>query len=204
MKNISKEVLIVISSLLILIMLSWYYLYSMSLEMGSPGMSSITMKKSFEIFRMPMISEWSLNDFIVMLLMWIIMMFAMMMPSTFIFLNVYHMMRSNMKSVRYPKFELFLLSFAYVIIWVIFSIFACTLQYYLHNQGLVDMMGMFQNKLLGGTTLSLAGVFQFSSLKNACLDKCRNPLSFIMGKNIRGLGDILSMGFMYSSHHTPV
>jgi predicted metal-binding membrane protein len=34
---------------------------------------------------------------------------------------------------------------------------------------------------LGAGILVLAGVYQFTPLKYHCLDKCRSPLSFIMG-----------------------
>ena len=30
---------------------------------------------------------------------------------------------------------------------------------------------------IGGAVLALAGAFQFTSLKDACLDKCRHPAS---------------------------
>ena len=93
MKNLSKEFLTILISLLILVILSWYYLYLMTLNMDT----DMSMDSSLNIFLMPMTGNWTMNDFIVMFLMWSIMMFAMMMPSTFVFLNIFGMMRSNMK-----------------------------------------------------------------------------------------------------------
>ena len=123
MKNLSKDFLIISISLLLLVILSWYYLYLMTLSMDAPSMSmNMNMDSSFNIFLMPMTGNWAMNDFIVMFLMWTIMMFAMMMPSTFIFLNIFEMMRSNMKSVKHPLLELYVISFAYILIWTIFSI----------------------------------------------------------------------------------
>jgi predicted metal-binding membrane protein len=34
---------------------------------------------------------------------------------------------------------------------------------------------------IGAATLILAGIYQFTPLKYRCLDKCRSPLSFVMG-----------------------
>jgi predicted metal-binding membrane protein len=34
----------------------------------------------------------------------------------------------------------------------------------------------------GAVILTIAGLYQFSSLKYACLDKCRSPLSFITSR----------------------
>ena len=96
MKNLSKDFLIISISLLLLVILSWYYLYLMTLSMDAPSMNmnmetemTMNMDSSFNIFLMPMTGNWAMNDFIVMFLMWTIMMFAMMMPSTLIFLKIF-------------------------------------------------------------------------------------------------------------------
>jgi len=39
---------------------------------------------------------------------------------------------------------------------------------------------------IGGSVLALAGAFQFTSLKDACLDKCRHPGQFLMRYYERG------------------
>ena len=204
MKNLSKDFLIISISLLLLVIISWYYLYLMTLSMDAPSMNmnmetemAMNMDSSFNIFLMPMTGNWAMNDFIVMFLMWTIMMFAMMMPSTFIFINIFEMMRSNIKSVKHPLLELYVISFAYILIWTIFSIFATFLQYYLHNADMINMMGTLKHEMFAGIFLICAGVFQFSSLKNACLEKCRNPLSFIMGRKINNLGDVAKLGLAH-------
>jgi predicted metal-binding membrane protein len=53
--------------------------------------------------------------------------------------------------------------------------------------------------LLGATTLIVAGLFQFSSLKYRCLDKCRSPLSFIV-EHWRG-SDERQQAFRLGAHH---
>ena len=40
------------------------------------------------------------------------------------------------------------------------------------------MMGTLQNNILAGLFLVGAGAFQFTSLKDTCLEKCRNPYRF--------------------------
>jgi predicted metal-binding membrane protein len=39
---------------------------------------------------------------------------------------------------------------------------------------------------IGGSVLALAGLFQFTPLKDACLDKCRHPASFMVRHYRRG------------------
>jgi predicted metal-binding membrane protein len=62
---------------------------------------------------------------------------------------------------------------------------------------LVDMMGTLKSNTVSSITLLVAGIYQFTNLKQACLEKCRNPLSFIMGRNIHGTKDIISMGLSH-------
>jgi predicted metal-binding membrane protein len=50
------------------------------------------------------------------------------------------------------------------------------------RQGLEEIAWLEANAwVLGAVTLVLAGLYQFTPLKYQCLDKCRSPLSFIMG-----------------------
>lgn len=51
------------------------------------------------------------------------------------------------------------------------------------------MAGRFHHgALLGGGTPSLAGVFQFSSLKGRCLTECRHPAAYLLRHYRRGPG----------------
>ena len=205
MRDFKVEYLITLFALSVLAALAWYYLYmmasytpmSMNMENKNPMTMSMDGTNTINFLMMPMTGEWGINDFIVMFVMWLIMMIAMMLPSTFIFLNIFRMMRSNMKSVSSPIIEMLIITLSYFVVWAVFSLIACIFQYFLHNNGVVDMMGTFQNKFIAGILLIGAGLFQFSSLKNACLEKCRNPLSFIMGRKIRGYTDVTYLGLQH-------
>jgi predicted metal-binding membrane protein len=48
--------------------------------------------------------------------------------------------------------------------------------------------------LLGGSLLVLAGAFQFTKLKDACLDKCRHPAAFMQCHYERGAAGGLRLG----------
>ena len=141
MKSNSSDFYIVIMPILIMISLAWIYLFVFSNEMDM-DMDMISMdmnndmnmdtSNKFSLFAMPMDGNWTVNDFIVMNLMWIIMMFAMMFPSSLMFLFLFYSMRSNMAIVKSPKSEIVLLSLMYFSIWTLFSIAACYLQYIFH------------------------------------------------------------------------
>ena len=52
---------------------------------------------------------------------------------------------------------------------------------------------------IGGSVLALAGAFQFTSLKDACLDKCRHPGQFLMRYYERGAGGGLRLGMRHGA-----
>ena len=101
---------------------------SQDMDMNSMNMNNgmnMDLSNKFSLFTMPMNGNWTVNDFIVMNLMWIIMMFAMMFPSSLMFLFLFYSMRSNMAIVKSPKSEIVLLSLMYFSIWTLFSMAAC-------------------------------------------------------------------------------
>ena len=58
-------------------------------SMKTNSMEMNQTKSTINFLMMPMTGQWTVSEFIVMFVMWTIMMFAMMLPSTFIFLNVF-------------------------------------------------------------------------------------------------------------------
>jgi predicted metal-binding membrane protein len=53
--------------------------------------------------------------------------------------------------------------------------------------------------VLGAIVLGIAGVFQFTDLKYRCLDRCRAPLSFVLG-HWRG-GNAQRQALVIGAHH---
>ena len=70
----------------------------------------------------------------------------------------------------------------YVAVWVGYSALAALLQMWLFNVGLLNAVGDSQSALFSAALLGLAGAYQFSPVKDACLSKCRQPLTFFMGR----------------------
>ena len=211
MLKFSRDYLLVVIPIVFMIVGAWVYLDSMYMKPMNMNMSmdmdmdkdmsmdmdkdmKIDVKDTFTLLAMPMTSDWNFNDLIVMTLMWIVMMFAMMMPTTFNFLLIFNQMRSNMKTHHSPKIELAILATTYFLLWTLFSIAAVSLQYILHNANIVDMMGIIKNNNIAACLILFAGIYQFTNLKNICLEKCRNPLSYIMGTKINGMGSIVKIG----------
>lgn len=68
----------------------------------------------------------------------------------------------------------------YLIVWLGFSVLAGALQMGLFAAGLVSAFGDSLSVWLSAGLLLVAGLYQFSPVKEACLSKCRAPLTFFM------------------------
>lgn len=68
----------------------------------------------------------------------------------------------------------------YLAVWIGFSALAAGAQLGLVPAGLLDAAGASASRALSGGLLMIAGAYQFSALKRACLSKCRAPLAFFM------------------------
>src|SRR3989304_4363941 len=83
--------------------------------------------------------------------------------------------------VRRPARRLLaaLLVAGYVVIWAAFVVLAHAGDFGLHQAVQRSHWLGDHAWAIGGATLLLAGVYQFTPLKDPCLDKCRSPFSFI-------------------------
>jgi predicted metal-binding membrane protein len=87
---------------------------------------------------------------------------------------------------------------AYVLVWTVFSAVAALVQSVLHARGLLAPTMTAESPLLAGSLLVVAGVFQWTPLKHACLTVCRSPLSFIMSRWREGARGAFVMGVRHA------
>ena len=143
----------------------------------------------------PQLKPWHMEDFLVVSLMWAVMMVAMMTPSaipmllTFAFVN-----RKRSKEAFVPTWIFFC---GYLLVWTIFSFLVALVQWYLHQKALISPTMISSSGLLSGILVMVAGVFQFTPLKNTCLAHCQSPLSFLMGHWHEGKRGALLMGLKH-------
>jgi len=110
-----------------------------------------------------------------MVLMWVLMSAAMMAPTALPAFATYDDLGQTAEGTRFGD-----LVFGYLAVWVGFSLLAAGLQMLLLRMDLVSVFGDSRSGVLSGGLLLVAGAYQFSQLKEACLSKCRRPLVFFM------------------------
>lgn len=144
---------------------------------------------------------WSLGFGVLMVAMWWIMMIAMMLPSAAPMILLYaRVQRHNWQRAGVPGAMVPTLSFVvgYLACWLVFSLLVTGLQWTLERLGLVHAMTMgSSSRTLSGLLLVLAGAYQFSPVKGACLSHCRNPASFLSRHWRSGRWGALRLGWSH-------
>ena len=174
----------------------WAYLLFLRSAMGD--MSGIADTGSMDVmggdralFAMPMTSAWTAGDVVLMWTMWAVMMAAMMIPSASPMIRAYNTTVGSGSGIQ-GSTSLFVVG--YLGLWSGFAAAATATQWWLHDAALVDATGVSTSRWVAGPVLFVAGAYQFTGLKDACLGKCRTPLGFLLSEWRPGRGGALAMG----------
>lgn len=125
------------------------------------------------------------------LVMWLLMSVAMMLPTALPTIDLYVRLSRRMEEGRAVRIVLFVTG--YVVAWGVFGAIAAAVQV-----GLGALPEGMMPTLLGvGGLLLLVGAYQLSPLKEACLDLCRNPLLFLMSRWREDLAGTLGLGVQH-------
>jgi len=135
-----------------------------------------------------------LAAFEVFLLCWQLMTVAMMLPSSMPMVKL--VVYAGRKQGRPVAVPLAFLA-GYAAIWTAFAAGAFLGDTLVHR--LVDLWPWLEGHawFIGAVTFFIAGLFQFSSLKQRCLDMCRAPLGFFMHYYRKGVSPAWSLGIRH-------
>ena len=128
---------------------------------------------------------------VVFLLAWQAMIAAMMLPSSLPLVRLY-----ARASAAQPRPDRAMAAFlgGYAAVWTAFGALAFIGDLGIHAA--VDHSSWLSRHdyVIAGATFAIAGAFQFSSLKEACLRQCRHPASYLMRHYERGVGGGFRLG----------
>jgi predicted metal-binding membrane protein len=88
---------------------------------------------------------------------------------------------------------------AYASLWVGVSVLGAGTQQWLAGAGLVSHTGASTRPLMSAALLVLAGAYQFSPIKQACLRRCRTPLGFLLTEWRPGVPGALRLGWLHGA-----
>ena len=184
---LKRDRIVIISGLILISLLAWLYIIYLYRQMSDMNMEAL-------FFAMPMTPAWTATDFILLFLMWFVMMIAMMTPSVAPLILIFAVVNRKRKEQQNPFVPTGYLFAGYFFIWAAFSLLATSLQWLLQHISLLTPEMRITSKILGGSILIVAGIFQFTPLKKTCLNYCRTPIDFIHRSWKEGKTGAISMG----------
>ena len=183
----AREYLVVGGGLAGIALAGWAYMFYMAWAMANMD--------KVDMWMPPLATAtWTAWDFFMLFVMWATMMVAMMTPSILPMVAMFASLNKNRRSRQQPYTPTFIFVAGYLLAWTGFSVLATIAQWPLHTSGLLNPMMDSRSYLLSGVVLIVAGIYQWTPAKDACLKTCRSPLGFLMTQWREGAMGALVMG----------
>ena len=189
-----RERIIVLSGLALITALSWAYVSSLASDMQNTKMTTE--------MAMPQMEAWGARDFALTFVMWAVMMVAMMTPSAAPMILMFAGINRRRREQQAPYVPTSVFLLGYLVVWTAFSVLATAAQWGLHGASLLSPMMVSTTPILSGMLLLVAGIYQWTPLKYACLSKCRSPLGFVLNDWREGRRGAFLMGLKHGIYCT--
>lgn len=185
-----RDRLLVIAGLGVVISLAWGYLIIEASSMAKMG----------EMLKPMGPAPWTLAETGLVLIMWVVMMAAMMLPSAAPMILLHVTMSRRRRERGRGAVDSGIFALGYLVTWSLYSVLAVALQYVLERAALLSPMLAMSSLVAAGVVLILAGVYQWTNLKDACLRHCRSPLDFMLTHWREGRLGVFAMGLRHGSY----
>ncbi|SDR73881.1 DUF2182 domain-containing protein [Opitutus sp. GAS368] len=175
-------------ALAVVIALCWAWIVPMAVDMyGRMSGSSAWM----------MTDRWDFTHLVLLFAMWAVMMVGMMLPSAAPALLIYAAVVRKSPDGARAATHAYAFGGGYLLVWTVFSLAATVLQRALAKLLLLSPMMETSDRRLGGALLLVAGLFQFTPFKRACLQYCRSPAEFLTRHWRPGVAGGFRLGWLH-------
>ncbi len=170
---------VVAASLALIVALAWLYLWHDAAMMRAmPDMAPASLA----------------GRLVTTFLMWAVMMTGMMLPSAAPAILLYGAMVRKHGELGNVLPAAWIFGGGYLAIWIAFSAAATLLQLALEHAMLLTPAMNSASSTLSAAILVVAGIYQWLPIKNVCLRKCRDPLTFFLTRWHGGRAGAFRMG----------
>lgn len=166
----------------------WFWVVAMARDMYGPMTGASEWMMTI---------EWDMPRLVLLWAMWAAMMFAMMLPTATPLLVMYARALRNRPDETRPASAIYAMAAGYALVWAAFSVGATVLQRWLSRLLLLTPMMEPAMPAAGATLLILAGVYQWTPFKAACLSACRSPMAFLSTRWREGRDGAFRMGLSH-------
>ena len=130
--------------------------------------------------------------------MWMLMMVVMMLPAVLPWLIGFAALARDRESGAVRGGWVALFGLGYFAAWLAFSVVGASLQIGLRSWGLLGASAALATPL-AGLVLVVAGLYQVTPSKTACLEHCRTPMSYFLSRWRNGPGGAFRMGLSHGA-----
>src|SRR5579863_3435584 len=177
-----RDRVITIAALGVFMLLAWADLAWLAgdMAMGGMDMTGFRMIPAGQGLMMPASVPWKPIEFGYVFAMWAVMMIGMMTPSVAPMILIYARVGRQAAVEGKPFAATAWFAGGYLLAWTAFSLAATSAQWALERAALLTPMMASASNVVGGVVLIVAGLYQWTPLKEACLSHCQAPLTFIL------------------------
>ena len=144
----------------------------------------------------PVVSS-PLMDATLLFAMWVVMMVAMMIPAVGPMTMAFATINRRRREHSTPYVATFFFVAGYLVAWTGFSAGATAMQIALRSFGLFDSKMTQTSDVVSMVLFLSAGLYQWSSLKEVCLTRCRSTEGFILSQWRDGHVGAVTMGLRH-------
>lgn len=139
-------------------------------------------------------ARWDAKYAALIFAMWSVMMIAMMLPSATPATLLFERVARGDAHIVSPTPRAYFFAAGYLAVWCGYALAATALQWALNASNLLAPMMRTRGPLLAAALLLIAGAWQWTPLKRRCLQRCRDPASFITREWRAGVVGACGMG----------
>ena len=172
---------IIVSALVLLLALAWAYVLwiAADMDMGGMDMSELRMIPAGIGVMAPALAPWNPFEFFLVFIMWAVMMVGMMTPSATPIILIHARVARQAAAQHKPFAATAWFAGGYLAAWIAFALAATYAQWALERASMLTSTMQSATNILGGVVLVIAGLYQWTPAKDACLVQCQAPLVFI-------------------------
>ena len=147
-----------IAALLVVLLACWAWIIALAHDMYGPMTGASAWMMTL---------HWDYAHLLLLWVMWAVMMTGMMLPSAAPMIVLVGGGRG------------YLVGLGYLSVWAVFSAGATALQWVLMRLMIVSPMMEMSGRVPSALLLGIAGIYQLTPLKHACLSTCQSPMAFL-------------------------
>jgi predicted metal-binding membrane protein len=143
---------------------------------------------------------WSAGQFAAVLLMWVVMMAAMMLPAIVPMVDAFATINRRRRERDAPYVATAYFVGGYLLAWSGYSALATLAHWGLERTGWLDTLMQSTSLAMSGALFLAAGLYQWTPLKEVCLTRCRSPIGFVLSEWCDGALGAIAMGLRHGAY----